>query len=313
MQIIIFLILSSIVEGAQSKYKFALIGKTVNDSFFVQAGKGCKQAASELDNVECQFVGGNEVNPRIQVSIISKLINKGIDGIAIAVIDPEFLLKSGVLQKAKEKNIPIVTFDSGFPKNILEKNADLSLSYIGTNNFMLGQELGKMLLKIKPKGGTFCIQSGWEKSPNLKKRIEGVESITNTSSKWKQSKRCPLYSRENTGTALFQLNIMLNKTDAFIAVGGWAQYNDIYKQTILTFKKDILNNKKALIMADTQPEQIKLLKQKLSFFNIGQNPFKMGEESIKVLYKIKTKKEYKKIIYTPVTICTYKNYKTCLN
>jgi ribose transport system substrate-binding protein len=157
-----------------------------------------------------------------------------------------------------------------------------------------------------------CIQSGWESSINLNERIKGIRSILNDMNVWEESARCPLYCNDNENRAMFQIKVMLPQIDAFVAVGGWAQYDKNYKKDIQPFINDFIENKKTLIMGDTTQIQIELIDKGLSFYHIGQNPFKMGEESINTLFKIKTNQEYKKINYTPLTNCTYKNYKTCL-
>ena len=301
--VILFLILVSTVNAKEKKFRFALVPKNANSDFFIQAYYGCMKAAKELKNIECIYASAGEANPRIQVSTLQKLLKNKVDGIALSVIDSDFLLQSGVLKEAQNLGIPIITFDSDLSVAVLQQYPKLRLSYIGTNNFQFGQALGKTLVKARPQGGEVCIQSGWKNSSNLNERIRGIRSILLntkdkkvlqnrvTNKKWTESIRCPLYNNDNNKRALFQLTMMIERIDAFVAVGGWAQYSKNYQSQIRPFKKALLENKKTLIMGDTQPIQIELLKQKSSFYNVGQNPFKMGEESVHTLYKIKTNKK----------------------
>jgi ribose transport system substrate-binding protein len=310
--ILISLLFTSLLFGSEKKFRFAVIPKNTNSNFFEQVNLGCQKAASELDNVECLYIGEEEANPRYQLKIIEDLITLGIDGIAISVIHSNFLEKNKIFEKLKKANIPFITFDSDLSEDTIKKHPKGRLSYIGTDNFEFGKELGRALLRARPQGGLVCIQSGWESSSNLNERIMGIRSILNDEDIWKESKRCPLYCNDDDDRAMFQIKVMLPQIDAFVAVGGWAQYDKEYKEGIQPFINELIENKKTLIMGDTTQIQIKLISEGLSFYNVGQNPFKMGEESIKTLYKIKTNQEYKKIIYTPLTNCTYKNYKSCL-
>lgn len=293
-------------------YKFAVIPKNTNSSFFKEAKLGCKKAAKDLGNVECIYIGKDEANPRYQLKIIEDLITMGIDGISISIIRSDFLEENKIFEKLLHANIPLITFDSDISEDLLIKYPNIRLSYIGTDNFEFGKKLGETLVSVRPQGGSVCIQSGWEHSNNLNERIKGIRSVLNKTKLWKESPRCPLYCNDDEDRAVFQLKVILSKVDAFVAVGGWAQYSTNYKKDLQPHIDNLIKNKKTLIMGDTTQIQMKLFKERLSFYNIGQNPFKMGEESIKTLYKIKTGQEYKKIIYTPLTNCTYKNYKICL-
>lgn len=321
--IIVILIFTISLQSRSLNYVFALVPKNINSSFFMQASLGCSKAAKEL-NVKCVYIGSEEANPRSQVKTIEDLIEQKVDGIAVSVIDSNHLIKSGVLQKAQKQNIPIITFDSDLSDIILKKYPNIRKSYIGTNNFEFGQELGKALIELRPKGGSLCIQSGWKNSKNLNERVEGIRSVLlETNNKvdltkrlnnetWIEHKRCPAYSNDDVSRALFQLTIMLKEVDAFVSVGGWAQYSDNYPNKIQEYKYMLWENKKTLIIASTQPVQIKLLEKKLSMYNIGQNPFATGELAIETLYAIKLQKKVKNIIHTPLTKCSYKNYLTCL-
>ena len=56
----------------------------MNNPFFDLARDGCKQAESEIDGVECLYIGPGEHTEQEQVQIVQDLISKGVDGIAVA-------------------------------------------------------------------------------------------------------------------------------------------------------------------------------------------------------------------------------------
>ena len=56
----------------------------MNNPFFDQARDGCEEADSELDDVECLYIGPGEANEQEQVQIIQDLITRRVDGIAVS-------------------------------------------------------------------------------------------------------------------------------------------------------------------------------------------------------------------------------------
>lgn len=316
--ILIILLMHSTQADEIKKLRFAIVPKATHSDFFDEVKAGCKDAAKEFENVECIYIGAHDANPITQIEIIKDLIKQKVDGIAVSVIDSKFLIKENILELAKTANIPFITYDSDLA---MMKDVDkLRLAYIGTDNFALGVALGDALKELKPKGGTLCIQSGWKNSLNLQERINGIryslsgnKSITKLDdiSGWRESERCPIYCRDLPDIAIFQLTRAIYDVDAFISVGGWAQYSQHYDEQINPFLGMLHTKQKILIVADTTKVQLKALKDKKSFINIGQSPYSMGKESIYTLKKIVEKEEYKHTIYTPITKCDQTNYDTC--
>ncbi|MDN3612736.1 substrate-binding domain-containing protein [Vibrio ostreicida] len=103
---------------------------------------GCYDAAQTLDNVECLFRGPTSVDVRKQDKIISDMIDQGVDGIAIAVTQSEFLVTHSMI-KALASGIPIVTYDADFSDESFKEFPSLRKAYIGTNDFELGKALGE--------------------------------------------------------------------------------------------------------------------------------------------------------------------------
>ena len=63
---------------------FALVPKAMNNPFFDLARDWCKEAESEIDGIECLYIGPGEHTEQEQVQIVQDLISKGVDGIAVA-------------------------------------------------------------------------------------------------------------------------------------------------------------------------------------------------------------------------------------
>ena len=101
--------------ASSSDYCFEIIIKSHQSSYWQAVVKGVEQAAEEL-GVTVNWIGPYaESDIAEQVNMLNSAIDKeGIDGIGIAACDQSECLES--LQKAMEKKIPVVCFDSGIPE-----------------------------------------------------------------------------------------------------------------------------------------------------------------------------------------------------
>ncbi|KZN38497.1 hypothetical protein N480_12655 [Pseudoalteromonas luteoviolacea S2607] len=299
---------------------FALIGKTKNDSFYEQSFKGCQAFSRTVSDLTCIYDGADDYQDvRTQVLIVKEYINKGIDGLLISTTDSNFLV-SGALELAREKGIPIITFDS----DLLEKHHKYRLAYVGTNNFDFGVALGKAAKQFKKQDPQpICIQSGHRTTPNLNKRIQGVRHALSEgkggkldgSSGWIEYDRCPLYTMGRRDDSLSQLMTILDykQPPIFLAVAGFAQFNPEYLTKLLPYKQRIKNGIITILSADTEQIQLKALSNNLSSMNIGQKPYEMGKQSAELLYHYVKKgiKPLNSEYYLDFHYCNQSNVATC--
>ena len=78
---------------AQTKYRFAVVPKAMNNPFFDVARDGCLKRAKELGNVECIYKGPVEHEPATQAQIIQDFVTQKVDGLAISVADVAAMTK----------------------------------------------------------------------------------------------------------------------------------------------------------------------------------------------------------------------------
>ena len=313
--------------SAQDKLVIAVVPKNLNNPFFDQAKLGCDKAVSEIgaDKVECYFTGpGEHGGGDEQVQIVADLIAKGVDGIAVSPSNSAAM--ASVLPEAKAKGIPVLTWDS----DLLPENADLRIAYVGTHNYEIGTNLAKLAQKIKPNGGKICIQSGGAAASNHNERMQGIRDtlsgMTGTTSPgerltgqngWTEVDGCPLYTNDDFPLSVQQMEDILGKypdLDAFIPTGGFPQFvPDAYRDVASKYKDKIASGALALVVADTLPVQIDLMKEGLSAGQVGQRPFEMGYKSI---YFIKDIVEGKAPpadpTYTGLDVCTPDTADTCI-
>ena len=66
------------------------------------------------------------------------------------------------------------------------------------------------------------------------------------------------------------------------------------------------------MISDTLPEQMKILADGLGHVNIGQRPYDMGYNAIKILIDIKEGNKVEELQYTKLDICSQENHFNCL-
>jgi ribose transport system substrate-binding protein len=311
---------------AQEKSTFALVPKNMNNPFFDQARDGCKKAEAESNGAfECMYIGpGEHGGGDEQVQIVQDLVAKKVDGIAVSPSNAAAMAVA--LQAAKEAGIPVLTWDS----DMLPENKDLRVAYVGTKNYDIGVNLAKIVQKLKPNGGTICIQSGGAAAANHNERMQGIrDTLSGKMSEsspgnalagengWTEAPGCPLYTDDDFPRSVQQLEDTLNKLpdlDAFVPTGGFPQFiPDAYRATVSKFKDRLESGKLALVVADTLPVQMELMKEGLSKGQVGQRPFEMGYKTMMFLKDMKDGKgNPADPTYTGLDVCEPENADTCI-
>jgi ribose transport system substrate-binding protein len=312
--------------AADKKYVFALVPKNMNNPFFDQARDGCKQAEKELAGaIECLYIGpGEHGGGEEQVQVVNDLIARRVDGIAVSPSNAPAMGRA--LIEAQKAGIPVLTWDS----DLLERDKKLRIAYVGTNNYEIGKNLAIQVAMIKPKGGTICIQSGGAAAANHNERMQGLRDTLSGEpssappgkpltgqNNWTEVDGCPLYTNDDFPVAVQQMEDILGKypkLDAFVPTGGFPQFlPQAYRKVAEKYKARIDDGSLALVVADTLPVQIDLLKAGLSRAQVGQRPFEMGYRTMFFLKDIKDgKAKPADPTYTGLDVCTSKNVATCV-
>jgi len=312
---------------AQDKLVIAVVPKNLNNPFFDQAKLGCDKAVEEIgaDKVECMFTGpGEHGGGEEQVQIVADLVAKGVDGIAVAPANAAAM--SAALRDAQAAGIPVLTWDS----DVLPEDKGLRLAYVGTHNYDIGVNLAKIAQKIKPEGGTICIQSGGAAAANHNERMQGIRDTLagvergdppgarlEGANGWTEVEGCPLYTNDDFPLSVQQLEDILGKypdLDAFIPTGGFPQFvPDAYRNAVTPHKDKIASGELALVVADTLPVQIDQMKEGLSAGQVGQRPFEMGYQ---VMQAFQTMADGgaapEDPTYTGLDVCTPETADTCI-
>lgn len=301
-------------QANAAEREFALVFKVLNNAFSPPIKQGCEAAAKKLGDVTCTYLGPTEYDEAKQVQLAQDMVTRGVAGLGVSAGNPKAMAR--IMKMAKEKGIPVVTFDT----DVLPEDANLRSTYIGTDNYEFGVALAQKVLETKKAGGTVCIQSGAPASENLKARVQGirdtlagvtkdkgVDTLTGQNG-WTEPAGCPVYNNDDITLAAQQVrDVMTNNPElsAFVAVGGWAQYApQAYKQAMEPLKKRLDSKDLVVVFGDNFGPQLPLLAEGLSHYNIGQRPYDMGYETIMALDKLTKGETVEPFIKTGTEVCT---------
>src|SRR3954447_15922278 len=286
---------------AETRYRFVIVPKAMNNPFFDVARDGCEKRAQQLGNVECIYKGPVEHERATQAQIIQDFITQKVDGLAISVADVPSMTKS--IEAAAAAGIAVITFDADAPGS--KRSA-----YIGTNNKDFGLALGKQLAQLRPEGGKYAIVSGGPGAKNLAERVDGVrESLKGT--KWVEVAGSPTFCNDDPALAVQQMADLRTATPdlgAIVPIGGWPMFApEGFKAFASRYKKDIDSGKFTLVVADTLKMQLELLRDGYANALVGQRPFEMGEKAMDTLLAIKKGETVSEIVYTGLDLVTKDN------
>ncbi len=302
------------------KKTLAIVVKGLDNPFFTVLGDGCARWNRENASSEytCLYTGpASSADEAGQIQVVEDLINKGAAAIAIS---PSNAPAMGNMLKAKRPRMPIMTIDA----DLSAADRALRKTYLGTNNYDMGVLMAKHLKETKSGGGSVCMQLGNVAADNINARaagfrdtISGQKGIAklNGEGGWREIAGCPLFTNDQIDLANQQMADVFTKNpslDAFILVGGWAQFGpQAYAQVTDQVMPKLKAKQLAIIAGDTLPPQLDALKNGRSHAQIGQRPFEMGYKAPTVMIDLIAGKTVADPLYTGLDECVPGNLDKC--
>jgi ribose transport system substrate-binding protein len=307
--------------SAQEKKTLAVVVKGLDNPFFSVLGDGCKKwnADHPDSEYECLYTGPALSSDEAgEVQLVQDLISRGVAGIAIS---PSNAPAMAAMLREQKPAMPIMTIDA----DLEEADRDLRATYLGTENYQMGVKMAEHLKALKPEGGTVCLQLGNVAANNINERAagfrdtiagaKGTAKLADTGG-WTEIDGCPLYTNDDIATANQQMADVFAanpELDAFILVGGWAQFGPEAYSANLSEVKDKLDSKELIVIAgDTLPPQMDALNNGCSHAQVGQRPFEMGHRAPDVLIQLINGETVEDPLYTGLDECTAENKDTCI-
>jgi ribose transport system substrate-binding protein len=299
-------------SAAEGKKTLAIVVKGLDNPFFEQINLGCKKWLSENPDseYECLYTGpASSADEAGEVQIVDDLLSRGVAAIAISPSNAP-----AMANRIREiaPTVPVMTVDADF----LEKDHDLRKTYLGTDNYLMGVKMAEEAKKLKAEGGSVCLQLGNVAAANINARAQGfrdtvagakdVDRLTGQNG-WTEIEGCPVYTNDQADLANQQMSDVFTAhpdLDAFILIGGWAQFAPQAYTQVTDQVMDKLKSKELIIVAgDTLPPQTQAFRDGRSHAQVGQRPFEMGYKAPDVMIQLIKGEKVDDPLFTGLDVC----------
>lgn len=276
--------LSGCGEKEGGKAKFALVTTGVA-SFWDICKKGGEDAAAEL-GVEVEVLMPSSGDD--QKSKLEDLLAKGVDGIAVAAIDP--VNQAGLFDEVAENSI-LITMDTDAPTSKRKV-------YVGMDNYEAGWMCGELVKEALPDGGEVALFIGRLEQDNAKRRRQGV--IDCLLGREKDATRYDAPGQPQVGTkytvlatitdqfdrAKGKANVedMLTKHEGIDALVGLFAYNPPLILEALKQAKRLGEVK--VVGFDEDDVTLQGIEEGTVYGTVVQDPYEYGNRSIRILHAL---------------------------
>lgn len=171
-RILVLLLVLLVCGCRQAKRKVVgVVPKGANHTFWQTVHAGAIKAALEFDlDVEWN-APALEIDAGRQIAILESMINRRLDGIAVAPVDKQSLV--GVIDKAHDAGVPLAVFDSDVDTN-------KRLTYVATDNREGGRLAARKLGELMTQRTKIGIISFMPGSASTMERVEGFTTELKT-------------------------------------------------------------------------------------------------------------------------------------
>ncbi len=293
--ILVVLIFVSIhVALAQENIRIAVVSNGPY-TFWTYAHAGVVKAEMQY-GVDVEFYKPPTANVQEQKRFIETMMAKGIDGLAISVIDPDNM--TPFLNEIAQQ-VPIVCFDSDAPDSKRK-------AYIGMSNYAAGRMAGDVIKSVLPDGGKLVIFVGRLDAQNAIERRQGIidelmgkeysqvypGQMTPSGNVIEAGKWTILDTRTDGGDESRAKgnaeDAMVRYPDVNLMIGLWS-YNT---PAIISAVQDAGKFGQIKVIGfDEEEVVLNGIKQGYVEGTIVQNPFEYGRKSVEVLYNLITGKD----------------------
>lgn len=271
-------------EKEDKKASFALVSTGVA-SFWDICKKGGEDAAKELDvDVEMLMPSSGDD----QKSKLEDLLAKGVDGIAVAAIDP--INQAGLFDEVADNSI-LITMDTDAPTSKRQV-------YVGMDNYIAGWMCGELVKEAIPDGGEVVMFIGRLEQDNAKRRRQGV--IDCLLGREKDSSRFDPPGEPQSGGGY---TVLATLTDQFDRAKGKANVEDMltkhegvdamvglfaYNPPLIleALKQAGKIGEVKVIGFDEDEVTLQAIKDGAVYGTVVQDPYEYGKRSIEVLYAL---------------------------
>lgn len=260
--------------------------------FWVVVHEGIQEAAREF-GIEVEISGpDHEKQIDRQIEVLSSVIEKGPPLIILAASD--YVRLNGLLQRADEKGIPVITIDSGV-------SSELPVSFVATDNIAAGKKAGEelgRLLKDNPRKSIAIVSHMRETATGIE-REEGVRQALqqhNIIGAW----YCDV---EKEKAYNITMDLLKNPD-----LGGIVALNEEVTLGVAEAVKEKNMQEKVLIVGfDNASREMAFLEEGILKATVVQRPYNMGYLSVKTAVQYLSGKQVSDFYDTGSILITREN------
>ena len=308
---------------AADKKQLAIVVKGLDNPFFEAIHQGCVKWNNENPNADytCFYTGPASTSDEAgEAQIVTDLLsNPNTAAMAISPSNAQLIANA---IKTANPTIPVMTVDADLAK----ADAALRKTYLGTDNYTMGADLGAFLKKEQPNGGKVCTIEGNAAADNILQRAQGfrdaltgqkgLTALTGQGG-WTEVQGCPVFTNDDGAKGVQAMtDILAANPDltAFGIMGGWPLFGapQPYRDLVKPLADKIASHKFSIVAADTIGDEVPILKEGLVDILVGQQPFNMGYKAPSVMMDLIAGKKVDDPVFTGLDTCTKDIADTCI-
>lgn len=308
---------------AQQKKQLVIVVKGLDNPFFEAINQGCQKWNSEnaSSEYECFYTGPASTSDEAgEAQIVQDLL--GSPNTAAMAISPSNARLIAQTIRNANPTVPVMTIDA----DLAPEDASLRKTYLGTDNYLLGQRIGEYIKEHKPDGGTVCTIQGNPGADNILQRAQGTRDalsgekglgVLAGEGGWTEVSGCPVFTNDDGARGVQAMTDILAanpELDAFAIMGGWPLFGapQPYRALFQPLAERIASGDFAVGAADTIGEEVAIAGEGLVTALVGQRPFEMGYLAPGVMIDLIEGTAVEDPVFTGLDECTKDNVETCI-
>jgi ribose transport system substrate-binding protein len=306
-----------------AKKNLVIVVKGLDNPFFEAIHQGCEKWNSENPDSEyvCFYTGPASTSDEAgEAQIVQDLL--GDPNTAAMAISPSNAALIAQAIRNSGATIPIMTLDA----DLAVEDAALRLTYLGTDNYLMGKRIGEYVKTAAPNGGTVCTIQGNPGADNILRRAQGFrdalsgqEGLAALAGEggWTEVAGCPVFTNDDGAVGVQAMSdIMSANPDitAFGIMGGWPLFGapQAYRDLFGPYADKIAENELVIGAADTIGEEVAIASEGLVTALVGQRPFEMGYLAPGVMVQLVKGEKVADPVFTGLDECTKDTVDTCI-
>lgn len=308
---------------ALAKKQLVIVVKGLDNPFFEAINQGCQKWNSENANseYECFYTGPASTSDEAgEAQIVQDMLGKA-DTAAIAISPSNAKLIAQTIKTANP-SVPVMTLDA----DLAAEDSALRMTYLGTDNYLMGVRIGDYIKKAKPDGGTVCTIQGNPGADNILRRAQGTRDALSGQEGlpalkgeggWTEVAGCPVFTNDDGAKGVQAMTDILAANpdlDAFAIEGGWPLFGapQPYRDLFRPYADRIASGDFVISAADTIGDEVAIAGEGLVTALVGQRPFEMGYKAPSVMIDLIEGKKVEDPVFTGLDECTKDTVDTCI-